>query len=142
MEKTIFQKIIDREIESDILYETERILVLYDKEPIVKGHCLVVPKNPYKDFFESVDSSDANEIMKEITHLSNVLKEILDIDGINLISNAGSAAGQVIFHLHFHLIPRYANDDVKISLGGKLLNYKGEQPDKELIEKIKKEMNR
>tara|TARA_B100001121_G_C18669827_1_gene613189 strand:- start:171 stop:536 length:366 start_codon:yes stop_codon:yes gene_type:complete len=102
--------------------DRERILensigfVIYDKFPVSKGHCLVVPKRKYSDYFESSK--------KEIKGLNDLLfeaKKILDIKfqpaGYNVGVNCGSVSGQTINHLHIHLIPRYLND-VKDPSGG------------------------
>ena len=105
MEETIFQKIINKEIPANIVYETEESLAFLDIKPVNKGHTLVIPKKPAKDIFDLVDV-DTSDLMRTIVLVSRAVKEVTGAPGINVISNNGSAAGQEVFHLHFHIIPR------------------------------------
>ena len=110
MEETIFQKIINKEIPSDKIYETDQILAFLDIKPVHKGHALVIPKTPVKDIFE-FSGDDVRHLMQAIIIVANAVKEATDAAGINIISNNGSAAGQEVFHLHFHIIPRFSKDE-------------------------------
>lgn len=106
MEKTIFQSIIDRDIPADIVFETEHVLAFLDIQPTTKGHTLVIPKQPTKDIFSLTDAA-APHLMRAITTVARAVQKATAAPGINIIANNGAAAGQVIFHLHFHLIPRF-----------------------------------
>ncbi len=96
-------------IPDNIIYETNLLYAMYDKYPVSKGHVLIIPKEHVKNYFEASDI-----LRKEIDIAIFKLKEILDKeynpDGYNIGINNGITAGQTIFHLHVHLIPRYKGD--------------------------------
>ena len=102
--KTLFTKIIEREIPAEIIYEDEKTIVFLDIFPFEKGHCLVVPKIPYETIFE-MPEKDFIDLQKIVFKISNHLKDKLNC-GINLIQNNLKIAGQEINHVHFHIIPR------------------------------------
>ena len=85
---------------------------VYDKYPQSKGHLLILPKDHSENFFET-----GLQERFGITSLLDEAKAYLDQkyapDGYNIIANCGKVAGQVIFHTHVHLIPRYKGDDNK-----------------------------
>lgn len=105
----IFEKIINREIPATIVYEDEDTLAFMDIGPIIKGHTLVIPKTCYNPVTETPD--------KVLAKLMSVCKSIaaaqvkgLGAGGVNIIQNNGEAAGQVVPHIHFHVIPRFEGD--------------------------------
>ena len=106
MEETIFQKIIKGDIPADKVYETEQVLAFLDIKPTHKGHTLIIPKASVKDIFE-LDDENAAHLMRAISIVANAVKKATGASGINVISNNGSAAGQEVLHLHFHIIPRF-----------------------------------
>ena len=110
MEETIFQKIIAGEVPVDKVYETDRVLAFLDVKPVHKGHTLVIPKVSVRDIFNLGDE-DAAHLMRVIVLVANAVKKATDAPGVNIISNNGSAAGQKVFHLHFHIIPRFEKDE-------------------------------
>lgn len=116
---TIFEKIVNREIGANIIYEDNDIMAFLDIAPISVGHTLVIPKKPYKDIYEMPDDIIA-KLFKVVKDLSIKLKKVFKADGINLINNNEKKAGQVVFHYHVHIIPRY-NDDL-INLHADRLN--------------------
>ena len=116
---TIFEKIVNREIGANIIYEDNDIMAFLDITPISVGHTLVIPKKPYKDIYEMPDDIIA-KLFKVVKDLSIKLKKVFKADGINLINNNEKKAGQVVFHYHVHIIPRY-NDDL-INLHADRLN--------------------
>lgn len=91
------------------IMENELAFAIYDNYPVNRGHVLVMPKRHYASFFDST----ADEI-QAFNELINKVKELLDSelrpDGYNIGINVGEAAGQTIFHLHIHVIPRYFGD--------------------------------
>ena len=91
------------------LFENEVGFVIYDGFPVSKGHCLVVPKRVYPDYFDSTP-----EELKGLNELIFKTKEFLDKKykptGYNIGVNSGEDSGQTVFHLHIHLIPRYKGD--------------------------------
>jgi histidine triad (HIT) family protein len=101
---TIFQRIIDRQIPADIVYEDEVCLALRDINPQAPTHVLVIPKKA----IASVDAI-ADEDGQMIAHLWRVIRDLarqleLDRDGYRVVVNNGAAAGQTVDHLHFHLL--------------------------------------
>lgn len=108
-EKTIFEKIIDGEIPCHKIYEDENTFAFLDISPNTKGHSLVIPKKPHKNIYEITDE-DVSYLIKTVKKVSIALKESLDADGINIVMNNDEPAGQIVFHAHFHIIPRFKND--------------------------------
>ena len=110
MEETIFQKIIDGVVPADKVYETDQVLAFLDINPVHKGHTLVIPKVAVQDIF-TLGDEDAAHLMRAIVVVANAVKRVADAPGINVISNNGTAAGQEVFHLHFHVIPRFEKNE-------------------------------
>ena len=110
MEETVFQKIIDRTVPADIVHETDTTLAFLDINPINKGHTLVIPKTPVPDIF-SLSENDASDLMRSILVVSRSVKSVTDAPGMNISCNNGAEAGQEVFHLHFHIIPRFAKHE-------------------------------
>ncbi|MEM9336976.1 MAG: HIT family protein [Patescibacteria group bacterium] len=108
---TIFQKIIDREIPADIVYEDEHTLAFLDINPTNKGHALVIPKQAFENVFDA-DIDLFAEMAATAVRVSRAIKSALNADGVNLIMNNGEHAGQEVFHAHIHVVPRFKNDDV------------------------------
>ncbi|SFS06326.1 HIT family protein [Anaeromicropila populeti] len=109
----IFCKIADGEIPSIKLYEDKNFVVIFDISPAAQGHAIIISKTHAKDLFELPNEYAAN-IMVVAKKVGSALMEALNCDGMNILQNNGEAAGQTVFHLHVHLIPRYADDAVNI----------------------------
>jgi histidine triad (HIT) family protein len=136
MNDCIFCKIVSKEIPAEIFYENEHIIAFLDIKPINPGHSLIVPKKHTKDIFEASDETLA-AIAQGIKHLGTTLKKVVGADGLNVGVNNGESAGQIVFHLHTHLIPRFKDDGLKSWERGDSTIF----PDKdELLEKIKKSL--
>ena len=99
---TIFQKIINRELPADIVYEDEICLGFRDINPTAPVHILVIPKKPI------VAVGTASEEDKEILgHCLLMCTKVAELEGLKdfrVVSNSGAGAGQTVFHLHFHVI--------------------------------------
>lgn len=102
----LFCKIIDGQLESRIVYEDEEVLAILDLFPATIGHTLVMPKKHITNCFEASESETAS-LMGKATMIAKTLKERLHANGMNILINNEAIAGQVIPHLHIHLIPRY-----------------------------------
>jgi len=103
MKNCIFCKIIAREIPSEIILETETILVIKDINPKAPIHYLIIPKKHIPDI-QSLDNDDfaiANDIFKAAQQLSLALPHS---NAFRLVSNNGADIGQVVFHLHVHFL--------------------------------------
>ena len=106
MEETVFQNIIDRKVPADIVYETDTVLAFLDIQPVHKGHTLVIPKTLVPDIF-TLGDDDAAHLMRALVRVAGAVRKAVAAAGINVIGNNGAAAGQKVFHLHFHVIPRF-----------------------------------
>ena len=105
----IFCKLANGDIPTSTIYEDEDFRVILDNSPATKGHALILPKQHYANMFEIDDEilgKAAKLAKKVITHE----KEVLGCDGYNVLQNNGEVAGQTVFHIHMHLIPRYTGD--------------------------------
>lgn len=112
MSDCIFCKIVSREIPAEIVYEDAHFIGIVDISPNNLGHSLLIPRvhteNVYTLFGESL-----NHLGEAIQKLSLAVKKATNADGINVHMNNESAAGQVIFHQHTHIIPRFKDDGLK-----------------------------
>lgn len=100
---TIFQKIIDREIPAEILYEDEQALAFRDISPQAPVHVLVIPKKPIAQI-EHMTAEDGPLIGHLIKTATKIAKELELEDGYRLVINNGEQGGQTVFHLHVHLL--------------------------------------
>ncbi|MDB4992495.1 MAG: family hydrolase [Parcubacteria group bacterium] len=105
MEKTIFMKIIDREIPAEILYEDEETLAFLDISPTSPGHTLVIPKKYSVNVFDT-DSETWLAVMRTVQKIAPAVRDAVGAKGVHINSNHGEEAGQVVPHLHIHIIPR------------------------------------
>ena len=122
----IFCKIANGEIPSRTLYEDESFRVILDLGPATQGHALILPKEHYADLF-ALPQETAADAMKLAKKIAKAQKSALKADGLNLVQNNGTAAGQTVGHFHIHLIPRYEGDGQTI--GWKPGNPSGEERD-------------
>lgn len=113
MNNCIFCKIIKGEIPSHKIYEDAQVFAFLDINPLNKGHTLIIPKKHTKDIFD-IDHEDAQAIMSAAKKVAPALISSLGAQGINLLNSNGKDAGQVIFHYHMHVIPRYHEDGVRL----------------------------
>lgn len=103
MDKTIFQKIIDKEIPSEILYEDDLCVVIKDIAPKAPVHLLVIPKKLITKLSESSDE-DSQLLGHLMTIVKKMAKEFEIDDAFNVVINNGENAGQTVFHLHIHIL--------------------------------------
>ncbi|BAM46861.1 HIT family protein [Amphibacillus xylanus] len=106
----IFCKIIAGEIPSAKVYEDEHVFAFLDISQVTKGHTLVIPKAHVKDIYETSDEI-ASQLFARVPKIAQAIEKSFNPKGINILSNTGEAAGQSVFHLHLHLIPRYDETD-------------------------------
>ena len=108
-ETCIFCKIIRDEIPSFKVFEDDFALAFLDIAPFVKGHTIVIPKNHYMNLLDFPDEEMKNyfSALKQVTIK---LKQSLGADGVNIMQNNFKAAGQIVNHLHFHVMPRWEHD--------------------------------
>jgi histidine triad (HIT) family protein len=108
-EKCIFCKIIKKEIPCPIVYEDEKVLAFLDSNPVNKGHTLVIPKIHYKNIYDTPDEI-LGYLMISAKKIAIKLKESIGAEGVNIHMNNEAVSGQVVFHTHLHIIPRFTND--------------------------------
>lgn len=123
--KSIFTRIIDREIPAHIVYEDEKVIAFLDISQATKGHTLVVPKEAYSNLYEMPEEL-ASDVMKVSIRLAKAIKKAFNPEGLNLLNNNGEIAGQSVFHFHVHLIPRYEKNDVLFSFVNHMQDLKTE----------------
>ncbi|MAG19866.1 HIT family protein [archaeon] len=104
----IFCKILNKEIPSFKIYEDENTYAFLDINPINKGHTLVISKKHYKDIYD-IPENTLKHLILTVKKLSIPIKQATNADGISISQNNEEAAGQVIFHIHFHIIPKFKN---------------------------------
>jgi histidine triad (HIT) family protein len=131
----IFCKIISGEIPSYKIYEDEKSLAFLDIGPVSHGHALIVPKKHYTNF-EEISEEDLCHVIMTVKKIGKAIKESLSIEGYNVTVNNDPIAGQIVPHLHFHIIPRVEGDGLKLWAGGE---YK-EGEALTVAEKIKKQL--
>lgn len=107
----IFCKLAHGEIPSTTIFENNEFRVFFDTAPATKGHCLIVPKEHYRDIFD-IDAETGGKLFSLATAVARSMKKVLNCDGMNIMQNNGTVAGQTVFHFHLHLIPRYEGDNV------------------------------
>ena len=112
-EECIFCKLANGEIPTNSIYEDDDFKVIMDASPASKGHCIILPKTHAKNLLE-LPEEYCEKIMLVARKCSRALMNVLSCDGINVLQNNGEVAGQTVFHLHVHLIPRYEGDNVQI----------------------------
>lgn len=100
---TLFKQIIDGDLPSEKVFENERILAIKDIHPAAPVHLLIMPKKEIPDL-QSVAKEDLSLISEIVEVAQQLAKEFGVEDGYRFISNNGAPSGQMIFHLHFHLI--------------------------------------
>lgn len=101
--KSVFKKIIDGELPCDKVFENERILAFKDIHPVAPVHILIIPKKVI-DRLQAVKEQDLPLIGEMIAVAQNLAKEHGILEGYRLLTNNGPLSGQIVDHLHFHLI--------------------------------------
>ena len=105
----LFCKIIAGEIPSQKVYEDEHTFAFLDIHPINRGHTLVIPKAHHANLYE-VPKETFAQVMETVRMLAPKIKQAVGSEGINIGINNEAAAGQLVFHLHVHIIPRFTGD--------------------------------
>jgi len=112
MENCVFCKIIKGELPCVKIYDDEYTFAFLNLNPVNQGHSLVIPKNHSEQLLLN-HNGDIHHVMDTIRKIVPAIIKAVNANGWNLQVNNGKAAGQVIFHTHFHIIPRFDNDNFK-----------------------------
>ncbi|MCE4957670.1 HIT family protein [Macrococcoides caseolyticum] len=109
MSETVFSKILKGDIPSYKVYEDEYTYAFLDISQVSKGHTLVIPKNAAEDIL-SVDPEDLAKVIQSVQKVAKAIDKAFQPAGINIVQNNRAFADQSVFHIHFHIIPRYEDD--------------------------------
>jgi histidine triad (HIT) family protein len=109
----LFCKIAAGELPAQIVDEDERTVSFMDINPATRGHALVIPRQHARDLLE-VGQDDLAATSRSAQRLARKVHDKLGADGVNLINSCGRAAWQTVFHFHVHVIPRYADDPLRL----------------------------
>jgi histidine triad (HIT) family protein len=109
----IFCKIVAGELPATKVDEDEHTLAFMDINPGTRGHALVIPKEHARDLTE-IEPAQLAVVAQAAQRLARRMPAALGADGVNLINSCGSAAWQTVFHFHLHVIPRYADDSMRL----------------------------
>jgi len=133
MNDCLFCKIISKEEPCFLVYEDDKFLAILDVHPVNPGHTLVMPKEHSRHLLDASEETVCG-LMATTRRVAAAITQALGLDAFNLEMNCGPIAGQVIPHLHLHIVPRRAEDHLK-HWPGKV--YAAGEAD-QLAEKIKK----
>jgi len=115
----IFAKILRGEMPCVKIYEDDDVLAFMDIFPQSQGHCLVVPKNVASRNLLDLPADRIQPLFAAAQKLAKAVVKALECDGVIVTQFNGAPAGQTVFHLHVHIIPRYANLPLQPHHGGK-----------------------
>ncbi len=113
MENCIFCKILKNEIPSATVYEDDKFRAIMDIGPIAKGHVILLAKEHTANLLEA-DDELLSAALPAAKRVAKAVKKAVGCDGINVLQNNGEEAGQTVFHLHIHVIPRRKDDGVEL----------------------------
>jgi histidine triad (HIT) family protein len=102
----IFCKIARKQASASLVYEDEKVIAFLDTKPLNEGHTLVIPKEHYETIYEIPEEQIAY-LHRIVKRTALAVKKATKADGISIFQQNGKAAGQEIFHLHVHVVPRY-----------------------------------
>lgn len=109
----IFCKIVAGELPATIVDQDERTVAFMDIAPATDGHMLVIPRAHAQDLL-AIPPEDLAACAAMAQKLARRAKDVLAADGVNLLNSCGADAWQTVFHFHVHVIPRYADDPLKL----------------------------
>jgi len=108
----IFAKILRGEIPSYKVYEDDHSIAFMDVMPQAPGHTLVLPKQPSRNLLDASPETLAH-LIQTVQKVANAVQQAFDADGIYIVQFNEPSAGQTVFHLHFHVIPRHEGTALK-----------------------------
>ncbi len=111
MDDCVFCRIVKGEIPCQKIGENKEFLCFLDIKPVNEGHALIIPKRHFADVMEFPEELDRG-YFAFVQEMARRIIPAVGADGFNLGMNTGAAAGQVVFHQHTHLIPRFKDDDL------------------------------
>jgi histidine triad (HIT) family protein len=115
-DQNVFAKILRGELSCHKVLETDRVLAFMDVMPRGEGHVLVVPKAPSRNILDA-NPDDLADLFKAVQMVARAVKAALRADGVTIQQFNESAGGQVVFHLHVHVIPRFQGTPLRPHTG-------------------------
>ena len=115
-DNNIFAKILRSEIPSTRVYETDDVVAFMDVMPQGTGHTLVVPKAPSRNLLDAKPETLAN-VIQVVQKIAQAVKTAFNADGVTVMQFNEPASGQTVYHLHFHVIPRFEGVALKPHTG-------------------------
>ena len=113
----IFAKILRGDVPGQPVFENDDALVIMDVMPQTKGHCLVIPKAASRNILDADDATLA-KVMPVVASVARAARTAFEADGIRVAQFNEPAAGQTVFHLHFHILPMYEGVALTPHTGG------------------------
>jgi histidine triad (HIT) family protein len=111
--ENVFAKILRGEMPAAKVFENDHVLAFMDVFPQSRGHTLVISKMSKARNLLDVEPEVLSQVVRDVQRVAVALRKALDPDGVVLTQFSGAAAGQTVFHLHFHLIPRWTDAPLK-----------------------------
>lgn len=108
----VFAKILRGELPCHKIFEDEQVLSFMDLMPQAEGHALVIPKVPSRNLLDA-DTATLVHLLPAVQKLARAVKQAYGADGVTVIQFNEAASGQSVYHLHFHVIPRFAGVPLK-----------------------------
>lgn len=136
MDECLFCKIIQGNIPCARVYETEEVLAFLDIAPVNKGHTLIIPKNHYATLWE-LPQEIGSQLLQAMQLVGKAIMSANSASGLNIGMNNYRAAGQLVDHAHWHLIPRFQGDGLELwPQGGYASQEEMDQLAKDIKDKI------
>ncbi len=106
----VFCKIVAGDIPAHKVYEDDETIAFLDAYPVSSGHTLVVPKKPVENIFDT-DETTLDAVMRTVRKVAPAVRDAVGARGVHINSNHGATAGQIVPHLHFHIVPRHERSE-------------------------------
>ncbi len=129
----LFCKIVNGEIPTQKVYESEKALAFLDINPVNPGHILVIPKN-HSENLNDIEEEDYLAVQKVVRYIAPKAAEALGACGYNIGQNNLPCSGQVVMHLHVHIMPRFEGDGHELWHGKA---YESDEKMQEIADKIR-----
>ena len=134
MEECVFCRIVAGEIPSYKIFESRHAMAFLDVMPAAEGHSLVIPKKHFETLTDAPET-ELKEVIAAVQKIARAIMKATNSEGFNVLQSNNRAAGQVVQHLHFHVIPRKQGDGLSFRWEHKRLLEKDAET---LLEKTKK----
>ncbi len=128
MENCVFCRIVRGELPASVVYQDELTMAIMDIGCVNPGHMLVIAK-PHADNLYGVDDALAGALFRTAVRMARAAEKTLKPEGVSVYQANGKAAGQTVFHVHIHVLPRWEND-------GMTLTWPMRNPSREELEKM------